>query len=96
MNKITIKKPDDWHLHLRAGEELKSVVDLTAKQMKRAIIMPNLTPPVTNVEMAEKYRSEIKSASDPRLGFEPLMTIYLTDKTDPEEISKAKTSGVIY
>jgi dihydroorotase len=96
MNRITIIKPDDWHLHLRAGEELKSVVDLTAKQMKRAIIMPNLTPPVTNVEMAEKYRSEIKSASDPRLGFEPLMTIYLTDKTDPEEISKAKTSGVIY
>ena len=96
MNKITITKPDDWHLHLRAGGELKSVVNLTAKQMKRAIIMPNLTPPITNVEMAEKYRSEIKSASDSKLGFEPLMTIYLTDKTDPEEISKAKASGVIY
>ena len=90
MNKITIIKPDDWHLHLRAGEELKSVVDLSAKQMKRAIIMPNLTPPVTNVEMAEKYRSEIKTASDPRLDFEPLMTIYLTDKTDPKKFPRPR------
>ncbi len=99
MNKITIIQPDDWHLHLRDGQLLKSVVLDTAKQFARAIIMPNLKPPVININMAVAYKRRILQAIhdlDPDNAFEPLMTLYLTDNTSPEEIKKAKESGLVY
>lgn len=92
---ITITRPDDLHLHVREGDALKSVVPDTAKQFARAIIMPNLANPVTTAEHAKAYREEIL-ASVPGSDFEPLMTLYLTDKTTPETIRKAKESGIIH
>lgn len=98
MTSITITRPDDWHLHLRDGEQLCAVLPHTAKQFARAIIMPNLRPPVTTVEMALAYRARILAALPAALqsGFEPLMTLYLTDNTAPAEIVRAKESGVIH
>lgn len=97
---LTIIRPDDWHLHLRDGAVLDSVVMHTAKQFGRAIIMPNLKPPVTTLAMAQDYRDRILAALDragaPRNGFEPLMTLYLTDNTQPQEIRLAKASGVVH
>lgn len=104
-DKITLIRPDDWHLHLRDGEALAHVVADTAKQVKRAVVMPNLVPPVTTTEQAQAYRQRILDAlaaseaaqADPsRLGFEPLMTLYLTDNTPSEEIIKAKNSSLVY
>ena len=92
---INITRPDDWHLHVREGEALKSVVPDTARQFGRAIIMPNLANPVTSVEQARAYREEIL-ASVADTDFEPLMTLYLTDKTTPETIKEAKESGIIH
>jgi len=94
INQITLTRPDDLHLHVREGEALKSVVPDTAKQFARAIIMPNLADPVTTVTRAQAYRDEILTVSADT-GFEPLMTLYLTDKTTPETILKAKESGII-
>lgn len=88
-------RPDDWHLHLRDGEALKAVVGHTAAQMGRAIIMPNLTPPVTTTDQALAYRERILAALPKGSSFEPLMTLYLTDTTPPEEIVKAVESGVV-
>ena len=95
LNQITITRPDDWHLHVREGEALKSVVPDTAKQFGRAIIMPNLATPITTTSQAQVYRDEIKSAASDA-DFEPLMTLYLTNNTTPEMIREAKSSGIVH
>jgi len=93
---ITITRPDDWHLHLRDGAALKAVLPDTAKQFARAIVMPNLRPPVTTTELALAYRQRIIDALPAGVAFEPLMTLYLTDNTSADEIAKAKASGLIH
>ena len=92
---ITITRPDDWHLHLRDGEALAAVLPHTARQFGRAIVMPNLKPPVTTVEQAAAYRDRIRAAVPAGLAFEPLMTLYLTDNTPPAEIARAAASGFV-
>jgi dihydroorotase len=89
---LTIRKPDDWHVHLRDGEMLQRVASYTARQFARAIIMPNLVPPITSVEAARDYRKRILEATPP--GFTPLMTCYLTDRADPDEIARGHSEGV--
>ena len=95
-NKITISRPDDWHLHLRDGAALQAVVTDTAKQFGRAIVMPNLRPPVTNVALAGEYRERILQALPSDSTFQPLMTLYLTDKTTTDDIHAAKASGFVH
>ena len=95
MNEITIKRPDDWHLHLRDGDILTAVLPFTAELYGRAIIMPNLKPPVTTVKVAAAYRQRILDCLPPDHGFEPLMTLYLTDNTEPSEIRLGKDEGII-
>lgn len=92
---ITITRPDDWHLHLRDGEALAAVLPHTARQFARAIVMPNLKPPLTTVDQAAAYRDRILAALPAGLAFEPLMTLYLTDNTPPAEIAKAAASGFV-
>ena len=94
--KLTIRRPDDWHLHVRDGEAMQSVVPQTARQFGRAIIMPNLKPPVTSTAEALAYRDRIRSAIPTDSGFEPLMTLYLTHHTDAAEIQRAHFSGFIH
>ena len=94
-HEITITRPDDWHLHLRDGAALASVVGHTAKQFARAIVMPNLRPPITTAPQALAYRQRILDALPMGSDFEPLMTLYLTDNTPPEEIIRAKKSGIV-
>ena len=89
---ITIRRPDDWHVHLRDEAMLETVAPYTARQFARAIIMPNLAPPVTNVEQAAAYRDRIIRAAGP--GFTPLMTAYLTDDSDPDELARGHAEGV--
>ena len=89
---LTIRKPDDWHVHLRDGETLQRVAPYTARQFARAIVMPNLMPPITTVEAARDYRKRILEATAP--GFTPLMTCYLTDRTDPDEVARGHSEGV--
>ena len=89
---LTIRRPDDWHVHLRDGEMLAAVAPYTARQFARAIVMPNLTPPITTVAAAEAYRDRIRAAAGP--GFEPLMICYLTDDADPAEIVGGFERGV--
>lgn len=96
MNKISITRPDDWHLHLRDGAALKAVLADTARQFARAIVMPNLRPPVTTTELALAYRQRILEALPAGMKFEPLMTLYLTDNTTAEEVIKAKASGLVH
>ena len=96
MNRINLIKPDDWHLHLRNGETLRSVVGMTARQMGRAIIMPNLSPPIKSVRQAQTYRKEIMKALPTNSSFNPLMVLYLTDDTDPKEITAAGAAPEIY
>ncbi len=91
---LTIRRPDDWHLHFRDGEMLKLVAPYTARQFKRAIVMPNLVPPVTTVAAAESYRTRILDAVGPDSDFEPLMTAYLTDTIDPDEVARGFETGV--
>jgi dihydroorotase len=91
-NTITIRRPDDWHVHLRDGDMLKLVAPYTARQFARAIIMPNLSPPVTRVGQAAAYRQRIVAAAG--AGFTPLMTAYLTDDSDPDEIERGHRDGV--
>ncbi|WP_182421981.1 dihydroorotase [Aureimonas sp. ME7] len=91
---ITIRRPDDWHVHLRDGAMLRAVLPFTANQFKRAIIMPNLVPPVTSVEAAASYRERILSALPEGSDFEPMMTCYLTDHTTPDEIERGYREGV--
>jgi dihydroorotase len=95
MNTITLTRPDDWHLHVRDGDVLATVVPHTARQFGRAIIMPNLKPPVTTAAQALAYRDRILAAVPQGLSFEPLMTLYLTDNLAPEEIVRAKAAGVV-
>lgn len=96
MNQITLTRPDDWHLHVRDNQMLQTVLPHTARQFGRAIIMPNLKPPVTTTHAAQLYRNQIIQALPEDSQFNPLMTLYLTDNTSPEEISRAKQSGIIY
>jgi len=93
---VTIIRPDDWHLHLRDGATMASVLPHTAQQFARAIVMPNLKPPVTTTEQAGAYRERILAALPAGMQFEPLMVLYLTDNTPPEEIRKAKASGFVH
>ena len=95
INKLSITRPDDWHLHLRDGEALKAVLPHSARQFARAIIMPNLRPPVTTVAAAEAYRARIVAALPEGASFEPLMTLYLTDNTPADEIRRAADSGFV-
>ena len=92
---LTLTRPDDWHLHLRDGASLAAVVNHTARQFARAIVMPNLQPPVTTTEQALAYRERILTALDPQLQFDPLMTLYLTGSTTAAEIEKAAASGIV-
>lgn len=87
---VTITRPDDWHLHLRDGDALTTVVPHTAAQFGRAVIMPNLKPPITTVRQAQDYARRIRAARPEGSAFEPLMTLYLTDNLDPQEIRRAK------
>lgn len=96
MDSITLTRPDDWHLHLRDGNVLPHVVPWSAERFGRAIIMPNLVPPVTTTEAALAYRERIKAAIPPGSLFQPLMTLYLTDNTPPAEIERAVESGAIF
>ncbi len=89
-----MRRPDDWHVHLRDGPMLAGVVNFTARQFARAIVMPNLNPPVTTVAAAEAYRSRILAALEPGLSFTPLMTCYLTDNIDAAEIERGFAAGV--
>jgi dihydroorotase len=94
--RITLTRPDDWHLHLRDGAVLKDVLPHTAKQFARAIVMPNLKPPVTTVALAKAYHERIMAALPSGLKFNPLMTLYLTDNTSPDEIKRAVESGFVH
>jgi dihydroorotase len=94
-NSITITRPDDWHLHVRDGAALHTVVPHTAAQFGRAIIMPNLKPPVTTAEQALAYKARIQAAVPAGVQFEPLMTLYLTDNLPADEIARAKDAGVV-
>lgn len=96
MDRITLTAPDDWHLHVRDDDALAAVVPYTARQFRRAIIMPNLVPPVTTTEQAVAYRQRILTAVPQGIDFEPLMTLYLTDNTPAEEIYAAKASGQVF
>jgi len=96
MQKITITRPDDWHLHLRDGDALKAVLPDTARRFARAVVMPNLKPPVTTVVQAAAYRERILGAVPPGPTFTPLMTLYLTDNLPASEIDAAKQSGFVH
>ena len=96
MQTLTLIRPDDWHLHLRDGAALAAVLPHTARQFARAIVMPNLRPPVTTVDLADAYRGRILAALPANSSFEPLMTLYLTDNTTPGEITLAKASGRVH
>jgi dihydroorotase len=96
MQRLTITKPDDWHLHLRDGDALRSVIPDTAKRFARAIVMPNLEPPVIDTGMALAYRERILAALPHGVRFEPLMTLYLTDRTSAREVRRARDSGAVF
>ncbi len=96
MQTITLTRPDDWHLHLRDGAAMRDAVQHTARSFRRAIIMPNLKPPVTTTADAEAYHQRILDALPEGSDFEPLMTLYLTDNTEPAEIRRAAQSGVVH
>src|SRR5258706_1805023 len=96
MTRVTITRPDDWHLHLRDGDYMRAVLPDTARRFARAIVMPNLQAPVTTTELAIGYYARIVSALPNHLRFEPLMTLYLTDNTTGKEIQRAKASGVVH
>ncbi|HMW82093.1 MAG TPA: amidohydrolase family protein, partial [Accumulibacter sp.] len=95
MSRLTLTRPDDWHLHVRDGGALAAVVPDTARRFGRALIMPNLKPPVTSVAQAAAYRERILAAVPAGLKFAPLMTLYLTDTLPPDEIDRAAASGFI-
>ena len=96
MDSLDIVRPDDWHLHLRDGTALRAVLPDTVERFARGIIMPNLKPPVVNTAMALAYRERIHAAVPAGRGFLPLMTLYLTDETAPQEIARARASGAVY
>ncbi len=92
---LTLTRPDDWHLHLRDGTALAAVLPDTARQFARAIVMPNLKPPVTTAAQAQAYAARIRAALPEGASFEPLMTLYLTDTLPPDEIARARDAGVV-
>ena len=94
-DQLTLTRPDDWHLHLRDGAAMAAVLPCTARQFGRAIVMPNLRPPVTTAAAAVAYRDRILAALPAGSDFQPLMTLYLTDNTAPEEIARAQAAGVV-
>jgi dihydroorotase len=96
MTRLRMQRPDDWHVHLRDGAALKDVVKFTAERFGRAIVMPNLTPPITTADMAGAYRQRIVSSLPANSRFQPLLTLYLTDTTTADEIDRAQASGFIY
>ncbi|WP_379921950.1 dihydroorotase [Erythrobacter sp. R86502] len=93
-DRITIRRPDDWHLHFRDGAVMRDVVPYTARQFARAIVMPNLTPPVTTAALAAAYRDRIMAAVPEGVQFTPLMTCYLTDSTDADDLARGAAEGV--
>jgi dihydroorotase len=96
VTRLTIRRPDDWHLHLRDGPCLRAVLPFTAARFARALVMPNLKPPVTTTSQALAYRDRILEALPEGVRFEPLMTLYLTDRTEPAEIERARAAGCIH
>jgi len=96
LDQITLTRPDDWHLHLRDGAAMAAVVSYSARQFHRAIVMPNLRPPVTTTELAQAYRQRILDALPAGSDFQPLMTLYLTDNTRADEVRAAKDSGHVH
>jgi dihydroorotase len=95
MHQITLRRPDDWHLHLRDGAMLKAVLPETARHFARAIIMPNLVPPVVTLDDARAYHGRIMAALPAGMDFQPLMTLYLTEGTDPADVERAAASGLV-
>jgi dihydroorotase len=95
MTTLNLRRPDDWHLHLRDGAAMAAVLPFTAARFGRAIVMPNLKPPITTTQLALAYRDRIRAALPAGSKFHPLMTLYLTDRTAPEEVARAKASGCI-
>ena len=95
MDELVLTRPDDWHLHVRDGAALHAVLPFTARQFGRAIIMPNLVPPVVTTAQAQAYRERLLAAVPAGAAFEPLMTLYLTDSTSPQEITRARDSGLV-
>jgi dihydroorotase len=95
MDRLTLPRPDDWHLHLRDGAMLRAVLPETARHFARAIVMPNLVPPVVTLADAAAYRDRILAALPDGMTFQPLMTLYLTEDTDPAEVARARASGVV-
>ena len=95
-NTLTLRRPDDWHVHLRDGDALRAVAKFTAERFGRAIVMPNLKPAITSTASAGAYRDRILAALPPNTRFEPLMTLYLTETMQPEEIDRAKHSGFVH
>ncbi len=96
MTRLSIRRPDDWHLHLRDGASMAAVVGFTAERFGRAIVMPNLKPAITTTQLARAYRDRILAALPANSPFEPLMTLYLTNDTSPDEIDRAKASGFVH
>ena len=94
--RLTITRPDDWHLHLRDGAHLEAVLADSARRFARAIIMPNLKPPITTTSQAQAYRNRILAVLPSGMDFDPLMTLYLTDRTPAAEIAAARASGVVH
>jgi len=92
---LTLRRPDDWHLHLRDGAHMAAVLAFTARRFGRAIVMPNLKPPMTSTQALADYRARILTALPPDMRFEPLMTLYLTDRTQPDEMKRARASGFV-
>src|SRR5262245_20453536 len=96
MRTITITRPDDWHLHLRDGAQMRAVLPDTARRFARAVVMPNLKPPVTTTKLALEYRERVLAALPAGARFQPLMTLYLTDNPPPEGAATAKASGAVH
>ncbi len=96
IDRLTIIRPDDWHVHLRDGAAMASVLPHTARQFARAIVMPNLKPPITTTAQAASYRDRIVASVPAGFEFEPLMTLYLTDNTEPAEVQRARESGIVH
>ncbi|MDH5323994.1 MAG: dihydroorotase [Gammaproteobacteria bacterium] len=96
MNTLTLTRPDDWHLHLRDGQAMQDVLPYTVRQFARAIVMPNLSPPITTVDQAAAYRQRILDSIPNSAAFEPLMTLYLTDRTNVKEIHKAAEAEFVH
>jgi dihydroorotase len=96
MNSLTLRRPDDWHVHLRDGAALAAVVKFTAQRFGRAIVMPNLKPPITTAVLARAYRERILAALPKGARFEPLLTLYLTNSTTPQEIDRARAAGFVH